>query len=266
MSDPLELVGVSARYPQGCHAEAPPLANITLSVARGEIVVLLGPNGAGKSTLLRVLAGTVPPSQGTARLFGQDLGTQDRRSTARQVAIVQQREEIAFGFSVRDVVAMGRAPYLGGWMRLHGRDEAIVARVIEQCELGALASRPVSELSGGEQKRVAIARALAQEPKVLLLDEPSASLDVRHEMALYDRLVEESARGVSSVVVMHDLNVAAQYATRVVLMKGGRMVAQGTVADVMTEARLNAVFEATLASGVSERTGGRFFLPLRRGA
>jgi iron complex transport system ATP-binding protein len=188
----------------------------------------------------------------------------DRRDVARRVAVVAQNEEVSFGFTVREVVAMGRAPHQGAWMRATEADREIVDEALLRCDLVALAERPVAELSGGEQKRVAIARALSQKPKVLLLDEPSAFLDVRHEVDLYDRLAEEVAKDqLACVVVMHDLNIAAQYASRVVLMKRGRIVAEGKVDDVLTYARLKETFDADLYCGVNELTGSRFFLPMR---
>ncbi len=259
----LELREVTARYPHGPRGEAP-LSDASLAVEPAELVVVLGPNGAGKSTLLRVMAGTLAPERGEARLFGEPLTALDRREVARRVAVVAQREEVSFSFAVREVVMMGRAPHQGGWMQPTKADEAVVDEALARCDLLALSDRPVSELSGGEQKRVAIARALAQKPRVLLLDEPSAFLDVRHEIALYDLLAEEVARDeLACVVVMHDLNVAAQYASRAVLLKSGRIVAQGKVEEVMTYGRLKEVFQADLYVGVNELTGARFFLPMR---
>ena len=247
------------------------LGGVSLALAAGELVAVLGPNGAGKSTLLRVLAGTLAPAAGEVRLFGQPLARLDRREVARKVAVVSQVHEVAWGFSVREVVMMGRAPHqvdagwgTRTWMRPSDDDARVVDTAIARCDLEALASRSVQELSGGEQKRVAIARALAQKPRVLLLDEPAAFLDVRHQVALYDLLAEEVAREkLACLVVMHDLNVAAQYASRVVLAKAGRFVAVGTVEEVMTYARLRETFDADLYCGVNDLTGTRFFLPMR---
>ncbi len=262
----VELLGVSAAY--GAEREMP-LRSVDLAVSSGELVAVLGANGAGKSTLLRVMSGALAPASGEVRLFGEALSNtggvvMDRRDIARRVAVVGQNEAVAFRFTVREVVAMGRAPHQGAWQNEGERDRSIVDATIARCDLVSLASRPVDELSGGEQKRVAIARALAQEPRVLLLDEPGAFLDVRHQIDLYELLAEEVSRAkLACVVVMHDLNVASQYATRVALAKAGELIAVGKVEDVMTWARLKDAFDADLYCGVNDLTGDRFFLPMR---
>jgi iron complex transport system ATP-binding protein len=237
-----------------------------LTVNPGELLGVLGPNGAGKSTLLRVLSGTLAPASGTARLFGRPLISLARREVARDLAVVAQQEEVAFGYTAFDVVMMGRSVHQEGWMRARDSDLAIARRAMERCDVQALAERPVNDLSGGEQKRVALARALAQTPRVLLLDEPTAFLDIRHQIALFDLLAEEVAQGLACVVVMHDLNLAAQYASRVALAKGGRLVAVGRVEEVMTYARLRETFDSDLYVGVNDVTGARFFLPMRTSA
>jgi iron complex transport system ATP-binding protein len=256
----LALEGVSARYPS---SREHPLRSFSLTVQAGELLTVLGPNGSGKSTLLRVLSGALPPTEGEVRLFGIPIGTRSRRAIASELAVVSQSEEVAFGYSVQDVVMMGRAAHQDGWMRPRARDRAIVKQAIARCDLGKLVDRAVSDLSGGEQKRVAIARALAQTPRILLLDEPTAFLDVRHQVALFDLLEDEVSRGLACVVVMHDLNMAAQYASRVVLAKEGRLIALGTVEEVMTYARLRETFDSDLYVGINEVTGARFFLPMR---
>ena len=245
-------------------APAAELREVDLHVAAGEIVCVLGPNGAGKTTLVRVASGLLVPWSGEVRLLGEPLAARSRAEGARVLAVVEQMQGIAGNFTVRDGVAMGRAPHQGGWMRATSEDDGIVDDAIARCDLLKLASRPARALSGGEQKRVAVARALAQEPKVLLLDEPGAFLDVRHQLDLYELLATEvKERGMACLVVMHDLNVAAQFADRVVLMKAGRVVAAGGVAEVMTWKTLKETFDADLYCGVNDLTGARFFLPMR---
>ena len=265
----LELTNVTASYSpfRANFAGSAPLRGVSLSVDPGELVAVLGPNGAGKSTMLRVLSGELAPIEGEAKLFGEPLAGMDRRDIARRVAVVAQNDEIAFRFPVRDVVAMGRAPHQGGMMRETPKDRDAVERAIARCDLEKLVSRPVDELSGGEKRRVAIARALAQEPRVLLLDEPAAYLDVRHQIDLHELLAEEVERSkLACVVSLHDLNVAAQYATRVALLSDGELVGAGRVEEMMTYATLKRVFGADLYVGVNELTGDRFFLPMRKRA
>jgi iron complex transport system ATP-binding protein len=258
----IELREVTARYPTGRVA----LEGISLSVRAGELCAVLGPNGAGKSTLVRVFSGALAPVKGEALLLGQRLRGMDRRAIARCVAVVPQGVPAAVGFSVREVVMMGRAPHQGTWMRASARDEEAVARALCACELIDLQERPVSELSGGEQKRVAIARALAQEAQVLILDEPGAHLDVHHAVAVHEVVRREVVeRQLACVAVLHDLNTAAQYADQVALLKAGQLVAKGTVEEVMTYRRLKDVFDAELYVGVNELDGTRYFLPVRGG-
>lgn len=256
----IELEDVWARYPTGVRA----LEEVTFSVQAGEICAVLGPNGAGKSTLVRVLSGALRPDRGKVLLFGEDVAGLTRQGLARRVAVVPQAVEPALGFSVEEVVMMGRAPHQGAWMRASESDEDAVERALEACDLTALRARPVAELSGGEQKRAAIARALAQEGKVLILDEAVAHLDVHHSIAIHEVVRKEvEGRSLACLAVLHDLNVAAQYADKVVLLKGGRLVAVGTVEEVMTYARLKDVFEAELYVGVNELDNARYFLPVR---
>jgi iron complex transport system ATP-binding protein len=188
-----------------------------------------------------------------------------RQQIAQRIAVVAQREEIAFGYSVREVVMMGRAPHQfeGGGLRASAEDEAKVEDVLARTGLVPFAERKVNELSGGEQKRVAIARGLAQDADVLLLDEPAASLDVKEVVRLYDLLEAEVRRGRACLVVMHDLNVAAQYASRIVLLSKGKIVAQGAIGQVMTYAKLRETFETDLYVGVNELTGSGFYVPMR---
>jgi iron complex transport system ATP-binding protein len=257
----LSLSCVSVRYES--HRRAA-LENASLDVRPGEVTALLGSNGAGKSTLLRVAAGLVRPSSGRASLDGTDLAAWDRRALARHLALVTQGGPPAAGFRVRDVVAMGRAPHQGAWMKERPEDAAAVDDAIALCDLSTLADRPVEALSGGEQRRVAIARALAQKPRVLLLDEPAAFLDVRHRLMLHELLAQIAARdAIACVVATHDLDAAARFASAAVLMREGRVVAAGPPGEVMRPDRLAAVFDAEIAGGTHEPSGRPYFIPLQ---
>lgn len=240
------------------------LQRVSLVVQPGQLCAVLGPNGAGKSTLVKLISGALRPRTGRIALGGVDAAGLDRRAIARAVAVVPQSVEVAFAFTVREVVMMGRAPHQGAWMRASPADLEAVENAMEACELGHLAARPVAALSGGEQKRVAIARALAQEAPVLLLDEAGAHLDVRHSIAVHELVRRElERRDLACVAVLHDLNAAARYADRVALLQAGQIVAEGTVEEVMTYRRLTAVFETELYVGVNELDGARYFLPFR---
>ena len=268
MRERLSLRKVTAGYsPVPSSSDAPPrsqLREVDLVVGAGELVCVLGPNGAGKTTLVRVASGLLGVTAGDVQLLGRDVASLTRAEVARGLAVVEQQQEPSMGFTVREVVAMGRAPHQGAWMRPTESDEVIIAEALVRCDLVSLAKRPAHALSGGEQKRVAIARALVQEPKVLLLDEPGAFLDVRHQLDLYELLASEvKGRELACLVVMHDLNVAAQFADRVVLMKDGRVVAAGKVDEVMTWKTLKETFDTDLYCGVNDLTGARFFLPMR---
>lgn len=258
----IEARGVDAGY-----RERAVLHDVTLEARRGELVAVVGANGAGKSTLVRVLAGTLVPTRGEVRLGGAPLSTLSRRQIAKQLAVVPQDSDVAFGFTVREVVLMGRAPHQSGLLIAGEADRAAVDRALSDCELVDLADRPVAELSGGERRRVVIARALAQQPEALLLDEPAAHLDIRHAVVLYDMARREAAeRGVACLAVMHDLNAAARWGDRAVLLKEGRVHAQGPVDDVLVPDLLEEVFGLALRVGTDPEDGARYFLPPRSNA
>ncbi len=240
------------------------LADVDLALGVGEMLVVIGPNGAGKSTLVRALAGTLRPSAGEVRLLGDDVGSLARVEVARRLAVVPQSSEPAHGWRVREVVMMGRAPHQGPLQVPSAHDADEVRAALERADVAHLADRRVDELSGGEQKLVAIARALAQQARVLLLDEASASLDARHTTALYDLARREvRERGVGCLAVVHDLNIAAAYADRVALLEGGRLTALGTVEQVMTYRTLREAFGVDLYVGLNELDGTRYFVPRR---
>ncbi len=253
------MAGAYAGYP-GAHG--PAISDVTLRVDRAELVALLGANGAGKSTLLRVAAGLLAAHQGEVRVGGRDTQAASPRELSRQIAFVPQNEAPAAGFSVRDVVAMGRAPHQGMWMRENAKDRAAVDEALERCDLVALANRTVETLSGGEERRVAIARALAQEPMLLLLDEPAAFLDVRHRLELHELLGDIVARRqIACVVATHDLDAASRFAGRAVLMQLGRIVGTGLPSDVLTPVALREALGVEVDCGVHAPTGQRYFLP-----
>ena len=239
----LEAQEIEARYAPG---DPPILAHLTLEVRPGELVGVVGPNGSGKSTLVRALSRTLRPARGAALLDGRDLyAVVSARASARQIGVVPQDTQAAFEFTVREVVAMGRAPRLPRrpFASETPADEAAVREALRLSGIEALAERLVTTLSGGERQRVLLARALAQEPDVLLLDEPTAHLDLRHQtqvLALVLTLAHEDGKAV--LAVLHDLNLAASYCDRLILLHGGVIVAQGVPAQVLTAEHLQQVY------------------------
>jgi iron complex transport system ATP-binding protein len=241
-----ELSGVTVRY----DALAPAVEAVSLKVRRGECVAIVGPNGAGKTTLLRALLGLVPCSAGRALALGRDARDWPRDELARVVGVVAQREEPAFPITVREAVEMGRYPHLGAWRAMGPADREAVGRAMRRADVEALGSRWVATLSGGEWQRVRIARALAQEPLGLVLDEPTASLDLKHEMELFELVADLVRRdGLAALVVSHHINLAARFADRLVLLAGGRVVADDTPERVLEPGRLAEVFGWPVAVG-----------------
>ena len=239
----LELSGATVRYAGAATSAPAALADVSLAVRAGECVALVGPNGAGKTTLLRALLGQVRPASGSALALGRDAAAWPRDALARLVGVVSQREEPAFPLTVREAVEMGRYPHLGAWRAPGSADRAAVDRAMRRADVAALGGRWVETLSGGEWQRVRIARALAQEPRVLVLDEPTASLDLSHEMQLFELVVDLVRRdGLAALIVSHHINVAARFADRLVLLAGGRVVADGPGEAVLEPRRLAAVF------------------------
>ncbi len=239
------------------------LSAISCEVAAGEIVGLIGPNGSGKSTLMRLMSGVRVPRVGQLAYDGRDLRTYRREELARAIAVVPQETAIELPFSVLEVVLMGRSPYLGKFGFEGAHDLAVAQRVMEQTGVADLATREVHALSGGERQRVILARALAQEPRVLLLDEPTAFLDIKHQVAVYDLMKQLSReQGLAVVAILHDLNLAALYCDRLLLLKAGRTFCQGTPEEVLTYINIKAVYETEVYIDLNDLTGKVQILPL----
>jgi iron complex transport system ATP-binding protein len=261
MSDALLNVrGVTFRY-AGASADA--VADVSLAVRPGECHAVLGPNGSGKTTLIRIALGLVLPSAGRADIAGRLAATWPRQELARLVGVVTQREDNLFPQRVRETVLLGRYAHLSRWGSERPADHAAVNRALEQCDALHLAERGVWTLSGGEYQRVRLARALAQEPRLLVLDEPTVSLDVRHEMELFElvrALVD--AHGLAAVMITHHVNLAARFADRVLLLAGGRPAAQGAPGAVLTRETVERVFDWPVA--IEPFDGRPQMIPLRQ--
>ena len=222
----------------------PALRDADLAVATGERLALVGPNGAGKSTLVRAVAGLVDPSAGAVELIGTPLETLDRLAVARRLAVVPQLPALPFATTVEEVVALGRLPHEHPIRGLRPADRAAVAAAIDRVGVGHLLGRDARELSLGERQLVLLAMAVAQEAPILVLDEPTVHLDLRHQVEVMELLVDLNARdGTTVVAVLHDIGLAAHFFPRVVVLDEGRIVADGPPGESLTPDRIREVFE-----------------------
>lgn len=218
------------------------LTNVSATVAEGCFLGLIGPNGAGKTTLLRTITDAVRPDAGAVMIDGVAVGNLSSRAVSRQVAVVPQDTALAFDFDVRDIVAMGRTPYIGRFGASQPADMAAVERAMAECEVKQFASRSISEVSGGERQRVLLARAIAQETPVLLLDEPTASLDINHQVQTLELVRDLVEQGKTVIAAIHDLNLAARYCDELLLLADGAIMASGSPDTVLTARTVNEAF------------------------
>ncbi|MGP3533400.1 heme ABC transporter ATP-binding protein [Microbacterium sp. RD1] len=258
MSVRLEARAVTV-IPDG--ARAPILAEASVQIRAGEVHALVGPNGAGKSTLFGVLAGDVTTSTGSAWLDGRKLAAYPARELARLRAVLLQQNAVSFPFTVSEVVAMGRAP----WARsVHAdEDEKAIRAAMTDTDVVELGSRTMPSLSGGERARVALARVLAQRTGIILLDEPTAALDLRHQEDVLALARRRAHEGAAVAVVLHDLNAAISSSDRVTLLSRGTVVASGAPAEVLTAARIEEVYDQPVDVFPHPRTGLPVVLPRR---
>ena len=245
------------------YGNAAVLRGLSLVVRPGQVLALAGPNGAGKTTLLRGLARLLRPQQGAVLLGGSDLWRLSERDTARRLGLVPQSEATEWPLTVEQMVALGRAAHRGWFKPYADADQQAVDAALEQTGLGALRGRLLGELSGGERQRVFIARALAQEPATILMDEPTADLDLRYQgavLGLARRLAHE--RGLAVVLSLHDLNLVALYADRVALIAGGGLITEGSPAAVLTPEHLQTAYGVPVAVGRHPVYGTPLVMPV----
>ncbi len=258
----LQADNVTFRY----HADTPLVVDgVSLEVRRGDLVGILGPNGSGKTTLLRLLSGTRVPSSGRVLLDGQEMARLGRREIAKQMAIVPQDTELAFEYTVLEMVLMGRHAHLGLFEVEGPRDYTLAREALAATGTGHLETRAFHTLSGGEKQRVVIAAALAQASDVLLLDEPTASLDLGYQLdvaALLSTLNRE--RGVTMAISTHDLNLAASICRTLVLIRQGRVIASGPIDEVLTPAHVRALYDVDADVHVHGASGHITVVPVRR--
>lgn len=252
----LELQNVSASY----HGGAPIIEGLSMQLYPGEMLGVLGPNGAGKSTLIKLLARTLAPLTGAVLLGGRPLTAFGRFELAREVAVVEQSPATPAGFTVREVVTMGRAPHLGLFGAPGRADHEAVEGALEATGTLRLAGRNVETLSGGEAQRVIFARALAQEPRFLLLDEPTSHLDLKFQVELLTHARRQARAGTGVLVVAHDLNLAARSCDRLIVLSEGELVTEGAPQEVLTEELIRDVYGARVR--VLEQVDAPVVVPL----
>ena len=255
MSALLATAGLAVGY-----GGVPVASGVTFEVAKGSLWAVLGPNGAGKSTLLRTALGWLPPVTGDVLLFGQRPARWERQALAQRVAWVPQNFEADAGFTGLELVLMGRSPHLGAWGVPSERDVALGRAALEELGIAHLARRRTGELSGGEKRLLLLARALAQGPELLLLDEPTAFLDLRHQVHVLQRVRARVDAGLAAVAVLHDANLAASVADNVLLLREGSVLGQGPAHQWLTAERLAALYGLPLVEVVAPG-GTRAFLP-----
>jgi len=234
----LDILGVSCGY--GAHTV---LQDTTLHIQQEDFWGIVGPNGSGKSTLLRTMSRVLHPSQGQVLLDENDLYQLPARHVASKIAVVIQEQNLESPFLVKDIIMMGRIPHLKRFQTEGIKDQEIVSKVMDLTDVSYLAQRPVNELSGGEKQRVLIARALAQEPAILLLDEPTSYLDLNYQLEIMELLLRlHREKGIAIVMVLHDINLASQFCERLLVVKEGKIYAAGTPAQIINAAFIKEIY------------------------
>lgn len=254
----LEAKAVSVKY----RGTGLALDQVTCQAEGGKLLAVVGPNGSGKTTLVRALSGLVPLHGGGVTIDGKPLGGWERRALAQVMAVVPQGEDAVFPLRVDEAVMLGRYPHLGAFAAPRETDRSAVRDALLRCDVAHLAGRTIDTLSGGEWQRVRVARALAQDPRILVLDEPTTSLDIRHEMELFELVRRLTDQGLAGLVVTHHINLAARFSHRMVLLSGGRVAADGTPAAVLRADALREVFGWPVAV-TAWRDGSPQLVPLR---
>jgi iron complex transport system ATP-binding protein len=241
------MIGLQIRRVYFSYLDGFVLNNVDLSIEPGEMVGLLGPNGSGKTTLIKLANGILRPTQGEVRLDATGLRQLSRKSIARCIAMVPQQFHISFAFTVKEVVALGRIPFMKAFAEESEADGRLVHDALELVGVSELAQRRFDELSGGERQKIVLAMALAQQPRLLLLDEPTAHLDICHQVEILEMVKAlNKEQGLTVVAAIHDLNLASLYFNRLVLLKDGRVLADGSPSQVLTEPIIAEVFSASV--------------------
>lgn len=260
MNTIIDVDGIKFTY-----GESTVLKDVSFSVERGTFVSIIGPNGSGKTTLLKNMSGVLHPSEGKISIKDKPLSAYRKRELARLMAFVPQSTSIDFGFTVMDIVLMGRAPYLGPFDSESIEDMAIAESAMEKVHIAELRDKKINEISGGEAQRALIACALTQSTEVLLLDEPVSNLDIQHQVEVLDIIkgmcIEKS---MTVVAVLHDLNLASEYSDNIILMKDGILENSGKPEDVITEENIKRVYNTNIYMMANPLSGRPYVIPVTR--
>ena len=255
-----ETTDLVIKYPE---QSRPALNGVNMSVPSGSFYAVLGPNGSGKSTLMKGLLGVVRADQGRSLIAERNISKWDRKALARSIGVVSQSETVSFPITVREMVGMGRYPHLGPLEGESSKDQVAVHEALEVCDVTHLINRDLSTLSGGELQRVRIARALAQEPMALILDEPTSSLDIKHEMEILELLKQSVASGLTVILTTHGLDLAARFSDHMLLLSEGQVAVEGTPDEVVNEEALAEVYGWPVKVEWEATTGSPRVTPLR---
>jgi len=255
----LSARGLSFRY-----GEREVLRDVDLDLSSGQVTILLGPNGSGKSTLIKILSGALPPGGGEVALLGRSPQEYDRREMARLLSVVGQDPPVDFPMTVDEYVALGRFPHQGLFGGTSSSDREEIEGALAMTGLAPLRDRALSAISAGERQRATVARAVAQGARVMLLDEPTAFLDIRHRVAFYEIVTRlAGTRGVAALVASHDLSLCAEYGERIVLLSGGAVASQGRPEEVLTPENVREAYRVEVACDRNPATGAVRVTPLR---
>ncbi|HID92688.1 MAG TPA: ABC transporter ATP-binding protein [bacterium (Candidatus Stahlbacteria)] len=251
----LELIDVTVGYDT-----LPVIKELSFSINEGDFLVIIGPNGAGKSTLLRAMCGILKPWKGDILFHGKNLSSYNRRTLAKFIGVVPQRSELTFPFGIEEVVMMGRFAH-SSWFEKK-EDYEITRWAMEKTDTYYLKDRRIDEISGGEFQRVIIARALAQKPSLLLLDEPTAHLDINHELEIFDLIKSLNREGLTLCVTSHDLNIAGTYAEKILLLSDGKIVKIGNPKEILTKELIEKVYHSQVIVEKNPATGTPLIIPV----
>lgn len=246
----LALENVGFTYNSSFH-----LTDISLKIKAGELTGIIGPNGSGKSTLVKIMAGYIEPAAGAVLLAGKPLAGYKRKEVARKLAVVSQGVFTDFDFTVEEMVALGRLPHLGRWRTEGPEDKEAVDWALAITGLEPFRTRSYNRLSGGEAQRVMVAQALAQQPEVLLLDEPTTYLDMAYQREIFNLLTALNKKGITIAAVLHDVNMAALYCGELIAIKDGRIFAQGSPEAVITRENILAIYGSPVEISAHPTTG-----------